>query len=98
MTELLTDAEVTARLADLPDWRSAEADPPSITATYELADFAAALAFVNAVGAEAERVQHHPDIDLRWNTVTLVLSTHSAGGLTGADIDLAATISSLPRD
>lgn len=97
MREPLTDAEVTAQLTDLPDWTRAEADVPSISATYELADFAAALAFVNAVGAEAERVQHHPDIDLRWNTVTLVLSTHSAGGLTDADLDLATTISGLPR-
>ena len=98
MRTLLTDAEVTARLADLPDWTRAEADEPSITATYALADFAAALAFVNAVGAEAERRDHHPDMDIRWNTVTLVLSTHSAGGLTDADLDLAAAISRLPRD
>jgi 4a-hydroxytetrahydrobiopterin dehydratase len=93
----LTDAEVTDRLRGLPDWTRAEADEPAITATYELADFAGALAFVNAVGAEAERRNHHPDIDIRWNTVTLVLSTHSAGGLTGADFDLAAAIAALPR-
>lgn len=98
MPELLTDDQVTAGLADLPDWTQADADPPSITATYELAGFAAALAFVNAVGAEAERRDHHPDIDIRWNTVTLVLSTHSAGGLTEADLDLATAISGLPRD
>ena len=97
MPDLLTDADVSARLSDLPDWARAEADEPSITATYELADFAEALAFVNAVGAEAEARDHHPDIELRWNTVTLVLSTHSAGGLTGADFDLAGTISRLPR-
>ena len=87
---------MTARLADLPDWTKAESSP-AITATYQLADFAAALAFVNAVGAEAERRNHHPDIDIRWNTVTLVLSTHSEGGLTEADFDLAAVISGLPR-
>ena len=97
MTELLTDDEVTTRLEDLPDWERAEADEPAITATYKLADFAAALAFVNAVGAEAEAMDHHPDIDIRWNTVTLVLSTHSAGGLTAKDIELAAIISGLPR-
>ena len=97
MRELLTDDQVTARLTDRPDWTRAEADPPSITATYALADFAAALTFVNAVGAEAERRDHHPDVDIRWNTVTLVLSTHSAGGLTEADFDLAGAISSLPR-
>ena len=97
MSTLLTDPEVTDRLRELPDWSRAGADEPAITATYELADFAGALAFVNAVGAEAERRNHHPDIDIRWNTVTLVLSTHSAGGLTGADFDLAAAISALPR-
>jgi 4a-hydroxytetrahydrobiopterin dehydratase len=97
VTTLLTESDVTARLEDLPDWTRAEADEPSITATYELADFAAALAFVNAVGAEAEERNHHPDIDIRWNTVTLVLSTHSEGGLTAADFDLAAAISALPR-
>jgi 4a-hydroxytetrahydrobiopterin dehydratase len=97
VNRLLTEPDVTARLADLPDWTSAESDEPAITATYRLADFAAALAFVNAVGAEAEQRNHHPDIDIRWNTVTLVLSTHSEGGLTEADFDLAAVISGLPR-
>ena len=97
MSTLLSESEVTARLAALSDWTRAEADEPSITATFELADFAAALAFVNAVGTKAEERNHHPDIDIRWNSVTLVLSTHSAGGLTAADFDLAATIGALPR-
>jgi 4a-hydroxytetrahydrobiopterin dehydratase len=97
VSTLLSESEVTARLTGLSDWTRAEADEPSITATFELADFAAALAFVNAVGAEAEERNHHPDIDIRWNTVTLVLSTHSAGGLTAADFDLATTISGLPH-
>ena len=62
---------------------------------WELHDFAAALAFVNAVGAAAEAANHHPDIDIRWNKVHLVLSTHSAGGLTVLDIALAAAIDRL---
>jgi len=62
------------------------------------ADFAEALAYVNAVGALAEEANHHPDIDLRWNTVRLVLSTHSAGGLTAFDLDLAAAIDGLDAD
>ena len=57
--------------------------------------FAGALAFVNAVGALAEAANHHPDIDIRWNTVTLRLTTHSAGGLTRKDLDLAAAIDAL---
>ncbi len=58
-------------------------------------NFAEALAFVNAVGALAEEANHHPDIDIRWNTVTLRLSTHSAGGVTAADLNLAASIDEL---
>ena len=57
--------------------------------------FAGALAFVNQVGALAEAADHHPDIDIRWDTVTLRLSTHSAGGLTERDLSLAAQIDGL---
>ena len=92
MAELLTAADIAARLQDLPDCRRAEGDPPAITATYRLAEFAQALAFVNAIGAQAEAMDHHPDIDIRWNTVTLVLSTHSEGGLTAKDFELASKI------
>jgi 4a-hydroxytetrahydrobiopterin dehydratase len=59
-------------------------------------DFAGALAFVNRVGGLAERVNHHPDIEISWNTVTLRLSTHSAGGITAADLELAKQIDELP--
>ena len=55
-------------------------------------DFSEALDFVNRVGALAEAADHHPDIDIRWNTVTLRLSTHSAGTITAKDHDLAAQI------
>ncbi|HEY5252619.1 MAG TPA: 4a-hydroxytetrahydrobiopterin dehydratase [Acidimicrobiales bacterium] len=58
--------------------------------------FADALAYVNAVAALAEEVNHHPDIDIRWNRVTLRLSTHDAGGLTEADLSLARRIDALP--
>jgi len=59
-------------------------------------DFADALAYVNAVGALAEDMDHHPDIDIRWKTVTLRLSTHSEGGITRLDLDLARRIDALP--
>ena len=95
MSQLLTDAVVAARLAELPDWKRADGDDPAITATYTLDDFAGALAFVNQVGAAAEEMNHHPDIDIRWDTVTLVLSTHSEGGLTAADFELAGKITRL---
>jgi len=63
---------------------------------FRFEDFAGALAFVNRVGAVAEEMNHHPDIDIRWNTVTLHLSTHSAGGVvTDLDRELAARIDGL---
>ena len=61
-------------------------------------DFADSLAFVNAVGALAEQDNHHPDIEIRWNTVTLRLQTQSAGGITEADLALARRIDELGRE
>lgn len=60
---------------------------------FRFADFAGALAFVNRVGELAEQVDHHPDIDIRWRTLTFRCSTHSAGGVTELDVALAAAIS-----
>lgn len=58
--------------------------------TFEFADFVHALKFVNAIARAAEKSQHHPDIDIRWNKVTLSLTTHDAGGLTDKDFTAAA--------
>lgn len=58
-------------------------------------DFVGALAYVNAVGERAEAVNHHPDIAISWNTVTLTLWTHDAGGVTQADVDMARTLDEL---
>ena len=91
MVRLLDDSEIDRQLAELPDWSRVSGEP-AITATYELDDFAAALAFVNRVGDQAEQMNHHPDIDIRWNKVTLVLATHSEGGLTQLDIELGHRI------
>ncbi|HXQ61845.1 MAG TPA: 4a-hydroxytetrahydrobiopterin dehydratase [Acidimicrobiales bacterium] len=60
--------------------------------------FADALAYVNAVGDLAEQMNHHPDIDIRWNRVTLRLSTHDAGGITEADLELGRRIDALPAN
>ena len=57
--------------------------------------FSDALGYVNAVGALAEQMDHHPDVDIRWNTVTLRLSTHSEGGITHLDLDLARRIDAM---
>ena len=93
MTGLLSEDEITTELDKLPHWsRVADAPQPSIAATFEFTDFRAALDFVNRVGNEAEQMNHHPDIDIRWNQVTLTLSTHAAGGLTAHDIELARRI------
>jgi 4a-hydroxytetrahydrobiopterin dehydratase len=92
MSRLLTEEEIERQLRDLPDWsRSGER---SITATFELTDFAAALDFVNEVAHSAEQMDHHPDIDIRYNKVSLTLSTHSEGGLTQLDVELAHRIAS----
>ncbi len=73
-----------------------EEDGGALRRDFRFTDFAEALAFVNRVGGIAEQVDHHPDIDIRWNTVTLRLSTHSAGGaVTDRDRDLAARIDGL---
>ena len=61
----------------------------------DLGDFAGALAYVNRVGELAERADHHPDVEIRWSRVTLRLSTHSEGGITERDLDLAQAIDSL---
>jgi 4a-hydroxytetrahydrobiopterin dehydratase len=90
----LTEDEISGGLQNLSNW-SLSADRTSISAQFELADFVAALDLVNQVGHEAEQRGHHPDIDIRWNTVTLVLSTHSEGGLTAADLGLAQRINDL---
>ncbi len=66
--------------------------------TVKLHDFAAALQFVNAVGAAAEVANHHPDIDIRWNTVRLALTTHDSGGITLFDLALAGVIDRMRPD
>jgi 4a-hydroxytetrahydrobiopterin dehydratase len=92
MIERLDEPEIEARLAELPGWLLKS---NHITKEYCLKDFAAAVAFVNEVAALAEAAQHHPDIDIRWNKVRLSLSTHSKGGLTALDFDLATQIEDL---
>jgi 4a-hydroxytetrahydrobiopterin dehydratase len=74
------------------DWRR-EGD--ELVKTTKHKGFAGALAHVNAVGELAEAADHHPDIDIRWNTVTLRLATHSEGGITEKDLALAAQIDQL---
>lgn len=93
MPDLLDPASVDAALAEGMAW---ERQGDMLVKTRRGKDFADALAYVNAVGALAEQMDHHPDIDIRWNRVTLRLSTHSAGGITDADLELARRIDALP--
>ncbi len=84
--------QIARELERLPEWsESGEA----IHRTYAFKDFLASIGFVNAIAQEAERVQHHPDVLIRYSKVTLTLSTHDAGGITSKDFALAATADTL---
>ena len=83
----MTESQKQSAVAALPEWRR---EGEVISRTYEFEDFVAAMKFVNAVAAVAEQVQHHPDVDIRWNKVTLALTTHDAGGLTQKDFAMAS--------
>jgi 4a-hydroxytetrahydrobiopterin dehydratase len=89
MPDLLGPEELAAALADLPGW---EGDPASLRRTVQAPDFASAIRLVDAVAEDAEAMDHHPDMDIRWRKVTFVLSTHSAGGVTANDTELARRI------
>jgi len=86
MPALLEPEAVQTLLQEVPEWKLEE---NTICRTIDFASFPLAIDFVNKVAEEAEKANHHPDIDIRWKTVRLALSTHSAGGLTSADFTLA---------
>jgi 4a-hydroxytetrahydrobiopterin dehydratase len=79
-------------LAALDGW---ERDGDAIRRTFELEDFKGSVEFVNRLTPEAEGMNHHPDLEISWNKVTVSLTTHSEGGLTGNDIELARRIGAL---
>ncbi len=82
----LSSDEIKSALVKIPGWQKKAA---VISRTFQFKDFPAAIKFVNAIAKVAEKEQHHPDIDIRWNKVTLALTTHDAGGLTEEDFALA---------
>lgn len=88
---LLSDTEIEARLAKLEDWRR---HGPSVRRQYRFPTYMEGIAFVNWVAALAEAADHHPDLMVTWGRVTVSLSTHSEGGLTHKDFDLAEKIDS----
>jgi len=82
----MDEAKIILALSALPQWQRGG---QIISRTFEFRDFPAAMKFVNHVAELAEQAQHHPDVDVRWNKVTLALTTHDAGGLTEKDFALA---------
>ena len=89
---LLAPEVVKERLRALPEWTL---EGQGMARRYKFPDFAAAMVFVNKVAAEAEKVDHHPDIDIRYNQVKLGLISHDQGGLTERDIKMAHTLNSV---
>ena len=85
----LSDDEIRSGLSDLPGW---ERQDDEIEKVYELALFPDAIGFVTRIGFLAEKANHHPDLDVRWRNVRVVLSTHDEGGITGRDLALAGEI------
>lgn len=92
MSRLLNPDEINRQLSK--SWSVSDV----LSATFEFDDFAGSLAFVDKIGAEAESMNHHPDIDIRWNKVVLTLSTHDAGGITQLDVELARRADQLFAD
>lgn len=89
---LLNDSEVEARLVRLPGW---ERVGEAIAKEFDRGDFVGSVAFVSSLVEPAEATNHHPDLEISWATVKVTISTHSEGGLTAADFELAAKIDAL---
>ena len=91
----LSQTAIDERLGSLTEWSQGG---ETLQRTYGFKDFVAAIAFVNRVAETAERMQHHPDILVRYSKVTLTLSTHDAGGITEKDFDLAAACDAIAAE
>jgi 4a-hydroxytetrahydrobiopterin dehydratase len=89
---LLSDAEIEQRLSGLPGW---ERRGEAISKSFECGDFVGSVRFAGVLVEPAEEMGHHPDLAISWSTVTVTISTHSEGGLTAADFELAGRIESL---
>ncbi len=89
---LLSDTEIDERLAGLEGW---ERRGDAIAREFELKDFVGSVDFVNGLTPVAEEMNHHPDLEISWNKVTVSISTHSEGGITANDFELAGKIDAL---
>ena len=92
MTQLLSAAEINQRVSQLSDWK---VEGNKLQCVKKFKDFVEAIGFVNKLVDPAEASQHHPDIEVSYNKVTVSLTTHDAGGLTEKDFSMAREISSL---
>lgn len=92
MPEPLSAEALGQQLAGLPDWSG---DTDGISRTAQLPTFPAAIAAVNQVALVAEEMNHHPDIDIRWRKLTFRCVTHSEGGVTELDLQLARRIDAI---
>ena len=88
----MSDQEIEARLSEHPGW---EREGPAITKSFKRADFVGSVNFVDSIVEPAEGMNHHPDLEISWDTVKVSLSTHSDGGVTANDFELAAKIDAL---
>jgi 4a-hydroxytetrahydrobiopterin dehydratase len=92
MAQLLSSDQITAALAGLTEWSG---DEQGLRRTVSLPSFPTAISVVDRVAEVAEELDHHPDIDIRWRTLTFTSATHSAGGVTVKDVELAGRIDSI---
>lgn len=92
MSELLDEDEIDALLRDRPGW---EREGDAIAKAFDRGDFAGSIEFVQRIAEPAEAMDHHPDLSISWSRVEVSLSTHSAGGLTARDFELARRIDQL---
>jgi 4a-hydroxytetrahydrobiopterin dehydratase len=95
MADLLNNQDIKDWLKKLPEW---DLEKKHIERTFEFDDFTLAMDFVNSVAEIAEEDDHHPDIDIRYNKVRVALSTHSEGGLTDLDFEVAEKIDTLVEE
>ena len=89
---LLSNAEIEERLSGLPDW---ELQGSAISRSFACGDFVGSTKFVASLVGPAEEMNHHPDVAISWDKVTVTISTHSEGGLTEADFELAGKVDAL---
>jgi 4a-hydroxytetrahydrobiopterin dehydratase len=89
---VLTDPEIKNALTSLPGWQQ---NGKAIQRVYEFPDFKSAMVFVNKIAEAAEQANHHPDIDIRYNKVTMALISHDSGGITQRDVRMAGKINQI---